>query len=122
MQAAKMGFLQSSWWDTSWQGAQIRKALRQATYTPIQNIAATLIETSQLHVSIMPQERLAQGGSREGAIGAIAPPKTYESMFIHHNLLQFGKQHSRYKPILSSIVLWQQWCEVYFISLTVANP
>jgi len=33
------------------------------------------------------------------------PPKTYESMFVHHNFLQVGKQHSRYKPILSAIVL-----------------
>ena len=29
-------------------------------------------------------------GSR-GAIGAIAPPKTCESNFIHHNFVQFGK-------------------------------
>ena len=34
---------------------------------------------------------------------------------------RFGKQHSRYKAILSSIVLSQQCCELYF-SLTVAKP
>ena len=33
-------------------------------------------------------------------------PKTYESNFIHHDLVPCGKQHSRYKVILSSIVLW----------------
>jgi len=32
------------------------------------------------------------------------------------------KQHSRYKAMLSSIVLSQQSCEVYFIPLTVAKP
>jgi len=32
------------------------------------------------------------------------PPKTSENNFIHHDFLQFGKQHSRYKAILSSIV------------------
>jgi len=30
------------------------------------------------------------------AIGAIAPPKIYESYFIHHDFVQFGKQHSRF--------------------------
>jgi len=25
---------------------------------------------------------------------AIAPPKTYESSFVHHDFVQFGKQHS----------------------------
>ena len=38
--------------------------------------------------------------------------KTYESSFIHHDYVQFGKQPSRYKAILSSIVLWQQCYEV----------
>jgi len=49
------------------------------------------------------------GGSK-GEIGAIASPIIYESNFIHHDFLQFGKQHSRYKVILSSIVLSQQFC------------
>ena len=49
------------------------------------------------------------------------PPKTYESNFSHHDFVQFGKQHSRYKASLPSIVLSQQCCEVYFISLTVVN-
>jgi len=31
-----------------------------------------------------------RGGSR-GAVGAIAPPKTYESNFIHRDFVQFGK-------------------------------
>jgi len=49
------------------------------------------------------------------------PPKTYESNFVHHDFEKFGKQHSRYKAILSSIVLSQTYCEVHFISLTVVN-
>jgi len=40
-----------------------------------------------------------------GAIGAIVLPKTYGSNFIHHDSLQFGKQHWRYMVILLSIVL-----------------
>ena len=35
-----------------------------------------------------------KGGSRR-AIGAIAPPKTYESNFVHHYFVQFEKQHLR---------------------------
>jgi len=27
------------------------------------------------------------------AVGAIASPKTFESNFIHHDFVQFGKQH-----------------------------
>ena len=61
-----------------------------------------------------------QGRIQGGTIGAIAPPKTYESSFIHHDFVHFGKQYSWY--ILQSIVLLQQCCEVYFISLTVVNP
>jgi len=48
--------------------------------------------------------RVDPGG---GAIGTIDPPKTYESKFIHHDYVQFRKQHSRLKAILSSIVLPQ---------------
>jgi len=51
------------------------------------------------------------------------PPKTYESNFIHHAFVQFRKRHWRLKVILSSIVLSQQPCEVYFIPLyAVAKP
>jgi len=57
-----------------------------------------------------------------GANGTMASLKTYESNFFHRNFLQFGTQHLRYKPILSSIVLSQQCCKVYFISLTAAKP
>jgi len=38
-------------------------------------------------------------GFNQGRIqggGAIAPPKTHESSFIHHGFVQFGKNHSRY--------------------------
>jgi len=65
--------------------------------------------------------RLNQGPI-QGGIGAIAPPKTYESNFIHNDFVQFRKKHSRYKAILPSIVLSQQCCEVYFTSLAVLNP
>jgi len=57
-----------------------------------------------------------------GAIGAIAPPENYESNFIHHDFVQFRKQHSRFKASLLSIVLSQQCCEIYFICLRVVNP
>jgi len=36
--------------------------------------------------------------------GETVPPKTCKINFIHHDFVQFGKQHSRYKAILSSIV------------------
>ena len=52
---------------------------------------------------------LAAGENPEGAI---APPKTYENNFIHHEFLQFQKQYSP-MAILSSIILSQQCCEVY---------
>ena len=56
----------------------------------------------------------SRGGSR-GEIRAIGPPKTYESNFINHELLQFGKQHSRYDAILLSSVLSQRCCELYIM-------
>jgi len=31
------------------------------------------------------------GADPVGEIGAIAPPKAYESNFFHHNFVQFGK-------------------------------
>jgi len=42
-----------------------------------------------------------------GSKGTIVPHKTYESNFIHRNFVQIGKQHSRYKAILSPNVLLQ---------------
>jgi len=63
-----------------------------------------------------------QGRIQWRAIGAIAPLKTYESNFVHHYFVQFGKQHLQYKAIFSSNVLSQQRCEVYFIPLKVVNP
>jgi len=50
---------------------------------------------------------------------------------IHHAFVQFGKQHSKtnsdgFRHVrhvsLSSIVLSQQCCEIYLISLTVTKP
>jgi len=52
-----------------------------------------------------------RGGSSEGRS---LPPKIYGSNFIHHDFVQIGKQHLRYKAIFLSVVLSQQYCEVYF--------
>jgi len=49
--------------------------------------------------------------------GVIASPETYKTNFNPLGFVQFGKQHSRYNPILLTIVLSQQCCETYFISL-----
>jgi len=51
--------------------------------------------------------------------GAIALPKTYKSNFIYHNFIQLGKQNSRLKAILSSIILSQQCCGANYIFRTV---
>jgi len=45
----------------------------------------------------------------------IATPRTVESHFIHHNILHFGKTHSRYEIIRSSTVLSMQ-CVEYTLS------
>jgi len=50
--------------------------------------------------------------STKKTIGAITPPKTYESNFSHHDFVQFGKRHSQFKAIFPSIVLLQQCCDV----------
>jgi len=63
-----------------------------------------------------------QGRIKGGPLGRSNPPKTYENNNIHRNFVQFGKQLSRCKAILLSIVLSQQCCEVIFISLRVVNP
>jgi len=60
-------------------------------------------------------------GVSKGGGGDRLPPKTYRSNFFHHDFVQFGKQHSRYKAILTSTGLSQQCCEVYFMSLAVVN-
>jgi len=62
------------------------------------------------------------GAVKEGGDWGDGPPKTYESNFFRHDFVQFGKQHSRCKAILLSVVLSQQSCEVYLMSLTVENP
>jgi len=59
-----------------------------------------------------------RGGSR----GAISPLKPAKVTFFKHNFVQFGKQHSRCRAILSFIVLSQKYCEVCLISLSVAKP
>jgi len=67
-------------------------------------------------VQITKQGRIQGGGDRGDH-----SPKTYESNFIHYNFVQFRKQHSRYKAILSCIALSLQCCEIYFIFFTVAK-
>jgi len=54
-----------------------------------------------------------------GQLGRSPSAKPTKVTFFTMIFLQFVKQHSRYKAILSSIVLPQQCCEVYFIFLTV---
>jgi len=54
-----------------------------------------------------------RGRSREGRLGDRPPPKTYESNLIHHDFVQFEKQHSRYKAIFAlhcfvTTVLWRK--------------
>jgi len=66
--------------------------------------------------------RVEESGADPGGGWAIFPPKTTKVSFFHLDFEQFGKLHSRYKAILPSIVLSQQFCEVYFVSLTVVNP
>jgi len=61
-----------------------------------------------------------QGGG--GRLGQSSPLKPTKLILVAMIFLQFGKQHSRYKVILSSIVLSQQCCERYFIPLAVAKP
>jgi len=43
------------------------------------------------------------GGSKEGRLGR-SPCKTYDSRFTYHDFIRFGKQRSRFKAILPSIV------------------
>ena len=54
-------------------------------------------------------------GRIQVASGSIATPKTCESNFVHLDIVLFGKQLSRYKAILPSIVLSQQCCEVGYV-------
>jgi len=49
------------------------------------------------------------------------PPETYESNLFHHDFEQFGKQHSRYRDILPSIILSQQCRGIGFITFTVVS-
>jgi len=69
---------------------------------------------SKQHTNYVPNVLALRQGRIQG--GAITSTRTYESNFIHHDFVQFGKQHLRYKAIFSSTVLSQHSCEVYFIS------
>ena len=60
----------------------------------------------------------ADPGGRLGRLPLLKPRKVILFAMIFYNS---QKQHSGYKAILSSIVL-SQYCEVCFISLTIANP
>jgi len=61
-------------------------------------------------------DQLQTGADPTGAIGAIAPLKpTKVALFI---IIFYNPENN----ILSSIVVSQQCCEVYFISLKVVNP
>jgi len=68
------------------------------------------------------EDLLQPGADPEGGDWGNRIAKTYESSFIRDDFLQFGKQHSRHKAILPPIILSQQCCEEYFISLTVVHP
>ena len=65
------------------------------------------------------EHRVDAGADTRGQLWR-SPP--YESNFIHHDFVQLRKQHLQYKAILLSIVLSQQCCEVYLISLIVVKP
>jgi len=69
----------------------------------------------------VPQHTVCKPGADPGGGDRPPTPKTYESNFFQHDFVKFGKQHSRYKAILLSIVLSQQCCEVYFMFLAVVN-
>ena len=58
----------------------------------------------------------APGANPKGDDWCNRPPKTHKSNSIHHDFIQFSKQHSWYKAILLSSVSSQKCCEVYFIS------
>jgi len=59
----------------------------------------------------------APGANPKGDDWCNRPPKTHKSNSIHHDFIQFSKQHSWYKAILLSSVSSQKCCEVYFIYL-----
>jgi len=78
------------------------------------------LSISGLQCSLM-QNRRQKAFNRQARGGrlGLAPPKIYESNFIHHNFVQFGKQNSRIKTISSFTILLQQCCGANYISLTV---
>jgi len=73
------------------------------------------IVTTNIQKTLQPR-----GGSTGGDWGD-RPPKTYQSDLVHQDFVQLGKQHSWQRVISLSIVLSQQFCEAYFISLIVAK-
>jgi len=59
---------------------------------------------------------------RGGSMGLSHPRKLAKVALSAMIFLQFGKQHSRWKAILSCIALSLQCCEAHFQSLAVAKP
>ena len=66
-----------------------------------------MLKKMELHYSDVSDEfscPFCAGADTEGGDWGHRPLKTGESNLIHHDFVQFGKQHSRYKAIVSSIV------------------
>ena len=65
----------------------------------------TFSHSSALDWNLVRVHTIKQLPRAEADPGRISPPKIYESNYTRHNFVQFEKEHSRYKAILSSIVL-----------------
>jgi len=65
---------------------------------------------------------LHRGGPNGGRLGRSPHLKPTKVSFFTTIFYNSEKKHSRYKAILPSILLSQQYCEVKIISLTVAKP
>jgi len=63
-----------------------------------------LVEKALCHMLCYCTITARQGRIQGGGDWGNRPLKTCESNFIHHDFVQLGKQHSRYKAILPSIV------------------
>jgi len=83
-----------------------------------ENLRAVFALSAQLRNYAVPG-----AGPGGWAIEAIVPPKTYESNFIHHDFVQFGKTEfmirSHFAVRCFVTVVLQS---LYFISLAVVNP
>ena len=87
--------------------AESNKYICVLTYSKLDVFRREIVPENGVPISRRKFQILASDADPGERLVRSRPLETYKSNLIHHNFVQFGQQHSRYKAILPSIVLSQ---------------